>query len=801
MSTWDNRPLVEAKHIIGGNLKEAKFDRQLRLWGADGQAALEAAHVVALGATLAITEALKSLVLTGVRTFTLVDERFVCGEDVATNYFVSPTDVGAPLAAVVLRHVCALGEQCDAVAVQESPRHWVAKYTAAVDEDWATGCVYSDRRGPGPAETGAQDEPTVPVSAVMRFLAGYTPLAKMESFASADAPPGDTPHPSSSTNAPPSLPSLFLVSERYVDLTSTSPFLQVCAMRVQPDVPVLLIRSSGFLGMLQTYSCDRVVMCPQNPTQVKMEDLRVFEPFPALQTWFDAHHPDDLVQFPVDSADAMTPHSHLPYPCIVHHAFRRWRAAMPDNGLKCRQGTSPSVFPLTTQDYRDIASIIAGMIRRQSPPEEAFLEAMEKCTAKLNRPVVQQLPQALVDLFGDARCADPMRAVRAVRSRISPAAFTSPSPAVRKTAELLVWGCPDVLVWFILRAVQLFVMGKIGGELELCNVPLTTPPVAHNTGTGEEVVVPDVQGGTAHTGTPPFRPTYSAYHMPYSGHLPDFMTTTTWYRELQDVYQAKHADDVTCIWVKACELLEAALLQEDDDARVGGSSEEEEEEEETQGRGPWVASLIAEKAKALLRKHTATVVENIWDIRGVTFSPAYRAATETEWRQRLGQRLVWLTRHISFDVEWNPTARRATCLAVAYLTKEELHRQDRCSSSGVSASAIAQEAAVLMSQEHRLKASMLSGESEEVTFHSFDESCAPWWFEEDSRKLFVRACEEVARWDRGTGSNGACVQLPSVAASTGALAAQEAVKLLMRMRVPCASQMLYDGYTNKVFML
>ncbi|KAI5687110.1 ThiF family [Leishmania braziliensis] len=790
MSASKAPPPLETTHIIGGNVKQAKFDRQLRLWGADGQVALETAHVVALGVTLAIAEALKSLVLTGVRTVTLVDERVVSGEDVGTNYFVTPTAVGSPLAATVLRHICVLGEQCSAVPVQESPREWAAKYTAAVDEDWAAGCVGIGRGWSFTAARETQTEPGLPTSAVLRLLAGYAPLEIVDSSASfTNSSRDDSTHQ-------PSLPSLILVSERYGDLSPMSPLLQSCTTRVHPDVPVLLVRSSGLLGMLQTYCCDRVITRPQNPTQVQMEDLRIFEPFPALQAWFDAHDPDDAAQFPVDSADAMTLHSYLPYPCIVHHAFRRWWAALPEEEKQSRQQSkSSSTFPLTTNDYRAISSFVGGMIRRQNPPEEAFVEAMEKCTAKLNRPVVQQLPEALAELLRDARCADPMRAMKAAQSRVSPAALMSPFPATCQMAALLVWGCPEVLVWFILQAVKLFVTGKVGGEREADNVASDKSPTVRQSrasaGEGEDGCV------TAYTEALPFRPIYAAYHMPYSGYLPDFTTTTIWYRELQDLYQAKHAADVACIAATALELVEAALLQEEEQARA-----REDAEEQQQFHGPLMMSPLATRLKPLLLKHTETVVENIWDIRGVRFSAAYRSTTEAEWRQRLGRRLVWLTRYISFDVEWSADARRAACFAVAFLSKEELQRRCvRVAESGLSGSSIAQEAAVLMSQASQVKTALSDEDDKGLTRQPFDESVASWWDEEGSQRVFTQTCEEVARWSSDKDGNRACMQLPSVAASTGALAAQEAVKLLMRIRVPCAQPMLYDGYTNKVFLL
>ena len=50
-----------------------KYDRQLRLWGADGQRALASSHVCLLHAGPTGSEALKHLELPGIGAFTVVD--------------------------------------------------------------------------------------------------------------------------------------------------------------------------------------------------------------------------------------------------------------------------------------------------------------------------------------------------------------------------------------------------------------------------------------------------------------------------------------------------------------------------------------------------------------------------------------------------------------------------------------------------------------------------------------------------------------------------------------------------------
>lgn len=54
-------------------METSRYDRQLRLWGDDGQARLASARVCAIGATPATCEALKNLILGGIASFTLCD--------------------------------------------------------------------------------------------------------------------------------------------------------------------------------------------------------------------------------------------------------------------------------------------------------------------------------------------------------------------------------------------------------------------------------------------------------------------------------------------------------------------------------------------------------------------------------------------------------------------------------------------------------------------------------------------------------------------------------------------------------
>lgn len=81
--------------------KEKKYDRQLRLWAASGQQALEDAKVLLLnnGPGVVGVETLKNLVLPGVGSFTIVDGAIVSESDLGLNFFLEESSLGKSRAA------------------------------------------------------------------------------------------------------------------------------------------------------------------------------------------------------------------------------------------------------------------------------------------------------------------------------------------------------------------------------------------------------------------------------------------------------------------------------------------------------------------------------------------------------------------------------------------------------------------------------------------------------------------------------------------------------------------------------
>ncbi|KAK9236603.1 hypothetical protein V1525DRAFT_362529 [Lipomyces kononenkoae] len=81
--------------------RDKKYDRQLRLWAASGQDALEEAHVLLLTASATGAEILKNLVLPGTGTFTIADDKIVTEDDIDSNFFLDEASFGQPRAVKV----------------------------------------------------------------------------------------------------------------------------------------------------------------------------------------------------------------------------------------------------------------------------------------------------------------------------------------------------------------------------------------------------------------------------------------------------------------------------------------------------------------------------------------------------------------------------------------------------------------------------------------------------------------------------------------------------------------------------
>ena len=107
--------------LQGPTAKEKKYDRQLRLWAAAGQKALEEAHVLLINSGCGVVgvETLKNLILPGIGNFTIVDEKKMDEEDLGVNFFLSEESLGKSRAEESCRLLKELNPEVNGTALQQ----------------------------------------------------------------------------------------------------------------------------------------------------------------------------------------------------------------------------------------------------------------------------------------------------------------------------------------------------------------------------------------------------------------------------------------------------------------------------------------------------------------------------------------------------------------------------------------------------------------------------------------------------------------------------------------------------------
>lgn len=70
----------------------ALYDRQIRVWGPDAQRRLSKSHILVSGLSGTVAEFCKNIVLAGVGSLTLIDDRPVTEEAIAVNFLIPPDE-------------------------------------------------------------------------------------------------------------------------------------------------------------------------------------------------------------------------------------------------------------------------------------------------------------------------------------------------------------------------------------------------------------------------------------------------------------------------------------------------------------------------------------------------------------------------------------------------------------------------------------------------------------------------------------------------------------------------------------
>jgi len=106
---------IENKH------QSAKYDRQLRLWGAQGQKILMESKVCLLFCEPAGVETLKNLILPGIGSVTIVDDQDVTDRDLGNNFFITEGDLGKKRSEAVKSWLLELNPDVNGEAVVAHP--------------------------------------------------------------------------------------------------------------------------------------------------------------------------------------------------------------------------------------------------------------------------------------------------------------------------------------------------------------------------------------------------------------------------------------------------------------------------------------------------------------------------------------------------------------------------------------------------------------------------------------------------------------------------------------------------------
>ncbi|GBE84542.1 hypothetical protein SCP_0605210 [Sparassis crispa] len=174
MSTKESQTIEQATSTVGHtalpvegqpNSKTRRYDRQLRLWAASGQSALESSRILVISASATSTAILKNLVLPGVGHFALLDPAVVSRADAGNNFFLNgPASIGRSRAEEAVTLLRELNDSVSAEAITkdinmllatDDGRDWVRNFSLVITHnlpndtlDTLSRLLWDDPTGP-----------------------------------------------------------------------------------------------------------------------------------------------------------------------------------------------------------------------------------------------------------------------------------------------------------------------------------------------------------------------------------------------------------------------------------------------------------------------------------------------------------------------------------------------------------------------------------------------------------------------------------------------------------------------------
>ncbi|KAL5627919.1 hypothetical protein BROUX41_002667 [Berkeleyomyces rouxiae] len=289
ISTTPNAPSPVS---AGPSEKERKYDRQLRLWAASGQAALENARVLLFnsGGGTAGVEALKNLVLPGIGHFTIYDEATVSEADLGVNFFLDENSLG-----------CSRAECCTRFLSELNPEVRSDWYPKAEDHEAQLAAVALETK-----RVRLSDSPSA--------CLGLQNLLQ-------------------------SLPAFTIVLYALPLNPESQDILEAYARKRQ--IPILSVHSAGFYAYFNVRHPGPFPIIETHPDPTTTTDLRLLAPWEAL-----AKFANDITK-DLDTQDDHI-HGHVPFVAILLHYLDKWKNE--------HDGSYPSTYAQKNQFRKMVTS-------------------------------------------------------------------------------------------------------------------------------------------------------------------------------------------------------------------------------------------------------------------------------------------------------------------------------------------------------------------------------------------------------------------------------------------------------------
>lgn len=298
--------------------KEKKYDRQLRLWAASGQRALEESHVLLIiydqgthgsGSSVAGIETLKNLVLPGIGSFTIADAATVTEADLGINFFLEAESVGKSRAKECARLLEELNPDVKGDVVTQvhgrTGRHLSAGWRT--DSSQKLDVWLEDVAALNPYNLILLCEPLPP--ALRQLICSYAQSSKTVS-------------------------------------------------RLQ--TPVISLQSVGFYSTFSLQLPSDFPIVDTHPDPETTQDLRLLAPWPELSSHVSSSIGPDITR--LDDHD----HGHLPYVVLLLHYLEEWRKTSANNA-----------YPTTFKEKTAFRDLVRSAARTANPEggEENYDEA------------------------------------------------------------------------------------------------------------------------------------------------------------------------------------------------------------------------------------------------------------------------------------------------------------------------------------------------------------------------------------------------------------------------------------------